>query len=347
MFIYFYQRWYILIYYNILEEDIYTIHKLGGIELLLKIVNSSRYTNKEISEMIVKSITSFTSKLSLELMDETIIDKSLIRELKFRKATSFKYLSSYYHFLPNEYIRIKPITDSKCCRYSISPDLPVGLTINSKTGEIFGTVRREFRECKYTVICVNICDIISCELNIKIEKYQFVNDFSSKLVLLEKNRKVWKKTKTDNSWAYLNIRMEYFVYYIKYRFKGKDNDSENKIILGGDKNYNHFSLQEKYYGIELYKNGSSLINSDATIVTEPKITNHGNGSIYELIYDMKHYTLSIIHDNQITILMQDLPSVLYPCVEILELNGSIELISVKRKEDNIYYNEMDESFCEY
>lgn len=336
MFIYFYQRWYILIYCNILEEDIYTIHKLGGIELLLKIVNSSRYTNKEISKMIVKSITNFTSDLSIMVMDKTIVDTSLVEELWYSKITGFKYPSSYYHFLPNEYIRIKPITDSKCCRYSISPDLPVGLTINSKTGEIYGKITNEITECKYTAICVNICDIISCELNIKIEKYKFVNNYSSEVVLLEKNRKVWKKAKTDNNWSYLNIRMEHFVYYIKYRFEGNDNDSENKIILGGNKNYCRFGVQEKYYGIELYKNGSSLINSDATIVTEPKITNHGDGSIYELVFNMNQRTLSIIHDKRKTILMQDLPSVLYPCVKICELSTCIELISVKRIEENTY-----------
>lgn len=341
MFIYVYRKWYIYIYiYLFLEGDIYTIYKFGGIELLFKIVNSIRYASKEISEMIVKSIASFTTDESFELMDETIVDTSLIEELMYSKMTSFQYPTCYYHFLPNEYIRIKPIIDSKCCRYSISPELPNGLVLNCKTGEIFGKVNNEVKQSKYTVICVNICDIISVELYIKIEKYIFVNDFSSELVLLEKNRKAWKKTETENNLVYLNIRMEYFVYYIKYRFDGNDNDSNNKIILGAKRSANRFGKynfqQTDNYDIALYKNGSSLINNDATIVNEPKIANHGDGSIYELIYDMKEHTLSIIHEKRRILLMQDLPSVLYPYVKIFEFNTCVELLSVKTSEKNYY-----------
>lgn len=267
-----------------------------------------------------------------ELVDKVIVKQETIENIKAKKITTFSYPQKGYSIKPNQDVSIKPECDGTFLTYSITPNLPEGLNFNKETGEISGKVLKELEQEKYEIECENVFGKLQTTVKIEVFDYKFRNDCTGSGMAIQNNYlQAYKTTNGDwNGHAYVNAEMKKGIYRIKYRFGG--NNSNNRIYIGAtkDKNYNSGSMygQGNCNAIQIYTNTSSCNCYCGSVVNQPGITNHTNGSEYELIFDMDKKEFSVVHDGKETLLMKDIPSVFYPFVEILYSSTYIDLISV-------------------
>lgn len=74
----------------------------------------------------------------IEEIKKIIKDEEIKKRLLIHLLTIFKYDKNEYEYETNENISINCECDGEECEFSIKPELPKGLKLNKKTGEISG-----------------------------------------------------------------------------------------------------------------------------------------------------------------------------------------------------------------
>lgn len=267
-----------------------------------------------------------------ELIDKVIVKQETIENIKAKKITTFSYPQKAYSIKPNEDVSIKPECDGTKVTYSITPNLPEGLIFNKDTGEISGKVLKEIEQEKYEIVCKNVFGKLQTTVKIEVFEYKFRSDCTGSGMSIQNNYlQAYKTTNGDwNGHAYVNAEMKKGIYRIKYKFGGNNNNNHSYMGATPNKNYNSGNLynQSNTNSFYVYTNTSSCNCKCGSIVNQPEIKNHANGSEYELIFDMDKKEFSVVHDGKETLLMKDIPSVLYPYVEMCYSSTYFDLISV-------------------
>lgn len=324
-----------LSYFMYEKEIIITSGCLFGVKNLFKILNYQiKLISKENDNLLLDYLKNkeLTNEEEKEIV-EIITDENILI-IFIKKLTTFSYPQSKYTFYKGNNVMIKPTFDGTKCKFSINSDLPKDIIFNKQNGEISGKINDEIKECEYTIKCKNIWKEIEVKLKIEIKEIYFDEENKGEYIELEDNkRKIKCIIENDrclhnviNYNCYLNCKIKKNEYFsIKFKYDEKNCNGSIRIGLSSDER-----IGNNYFYCKIEKNDTVVFNSgniDGNIVSENPNIKLNNGSIYEMICDMKERELSIKMDNSNPIvLVNKLQSDLIPFLGVGYKNNSLELL---------------------
>lgn len=216
--------------------------------------------------------------------------------------------------------------------FRINKQLPNGITFNNESGEISGKVENEISKSEYIIECKNIRSKMEFKLSLEFN-ISFTKEYGNGEISISENGKLM--TNIGDNWChcYLNLKIESGIYHVKYKFIQSSSYDSMMIGLSETNNYCGRNIYSQKGTCDYYAtNGKSGIvdcHMGSLVTPNPNITNHGNGSIYELIINMKFGEFSICHNNSFPVLLvRNLQPPLYLFSRLSGKNQSLELISV-------------------
>lgn len=207
--------------------------------------------------------------------------------------------------------------------------------MNENTGEISGKIVCDIQTAEYTVKCKNVWNKMKYKLMIGFKSTIFIEQYKNVNISISKNGKVITNANNYYSHCWINLIIESGVYRIRFKFHQNNYSVGNDEMMLGISTDNSYSDYNIYlqnnvccYDANYGKSQNIHCNIGKLVTENPKITNHGDGSIYEVIFDMNKREFWISHCNDKPILLvKDLPNQpLYPFASLYYQNSSIELL---------------------
>lgn len=312
------------------KEIIITSGCLFGIKNLFKILNFTSNCNDNILLDYLKN-KKITNEEEKEIF-KIITDENILKHF-VKKLTTFSYPQSKYIFHKGSNLLIKPIFDGNRCEFSIDNDLPKDITLNRQNGEISGIVNDEMNEYEYIIKCKNIWKEIETKLIIEIYDIFFDEKDKGKNIELDDKK---RKIECINTSLNLCDSMDYCCFLnfrtkknkkvcVKFKYDEKNDDGSIRFGLSSDeeRRNNYFYCVINKIKLTVDDNG----DIDGNILSINPNIKLNNGSIYEMICDMKKGEMSIRIDNSNPIiLVNKLKSGLIPFLGVGGKNNSLYLL---------------------
>lgn len=324
-------------------------------------MNNKENMNSELYNEVLKYCQ---SKVESEEDYKNIIKYIKVDEVRrnivTQQLTVFKYNQNEYSYFINDVIELVPECDGMFCHFTVTPELPNGISIDYSTGVISGKGTIGIQPTTFLIQCTNNVQCLFYTLQLEIVDCHFIKSNKSNDVIIKNNSHIVTKFKSDVAFSYcfLNIKLvESFKYEITYKSLTcgcimfgitKSNNLKDPELYRDD--YNSYTIRfglnsGRLLGIGMNNNNSICIGDEGTLVQNEKQSNelnifddfkNYNGAIFKMIYDMKNKVISVEYNNnkQNSVMFENVESeneVYTPFVVLTGVNDSIELIYVNKE----------------